>query len=117
MIEIEAFIPDEYWKLTGCFTTDISEWETLGEKLQKWLDKSPPKVKGRSTGRTIDEKNQWLAERNSFSAELIEINGQKFKPDNFKDALETAEKAGFILDKKEEEDTRPSSPGIRAWRN
>ena len=103
--EIEAFIPDEYWKITGYFTTDLSDWGTLGEKLKKWLDKSPPKVKGRLTGRTIDEKNQWLSDRESFTAELIEVNGEKFKPDNFRDALKTAEKAGFILDIKEEEDS------------
>lgn len=103
--EIEAFIPDEYWKLTGYFTSDILEWKTLGEKLKKWLDESPPKIKGRLTGRTIDEKNQWLADLESFTAELIEVNGQKFKPNNCKDALETAEKAGFVLDKKEQEDS------------
>ncbi len=101
--EIEAFIPDEYWKLTGYFTTDLTEWKSLGEKFKKWLDKSPPKIKGRLTGRTIDDKNQWLADCESFSAELIEINGEKFKPNNYRDALETAEKAGFVLDKKEEE--------------
>ncbi|MBN2418861.1 MAG: type I DNA topoisomerase [Deltaproteobacteria bacterium] len=107
--EIEAFIPDEYWKLTGYFTADLMEWETLGEKLKKWFEKSPPKIKGRLTGRTIDEKNQWLADHNSFTAELIEVNGQKFKPGNYNYVLETAEKAGFVLDKKEEEDNPEKS--------
>jgi DNA topoisomerase-1 len=102
--EIEAFIPDEYWKLTGYFTTDLLVWEMLGEKFRKWLDKSPPKIKGRLTGRTVDEKNQWLADCESFTAELIEVNGQKYKPDNYRDALEIAEKTGFVLDKIEEDE-------------
>ncbi len=100
--EIEAFIPDEFWKIAGYFTTDLTECQALGESLREWFKESPAKMKGRLNGRTIDEKNQWLADRNSFSAELIEAGGQKFKPDNFDDALATAQKAGFVLDKKEE---------------
>ena len=102
--EIEAFIPEEYWKLTGYFTSDLTAGEILGAALGAWLKKSPAKTKGRSTGRTIDEKNQWLADHNSFTAELIEVNGQKFKPNTYRDALDIAEKTGFVLDKKTEDD-------------
>ena len=102
--EIEAFIPEEYWKLTGYFTSDLTACGALGAALGAWLKKSPAKTKGRSTGRTIDEKNQWLADHNSFTAELIEVNGQKFKPNTYRDALDIAEKTGFVLDKKTEDD-------------
>jgi len=101
--EIEAFIPEEYWRLTGYFTTELTASESLGQELKKWLDKSPPKLKGRLNGRTIEEKNNWLSDHKSLSAELIEFNGSKFKPVNYKEALEIAEKANFILDKKEQE--------------
>ncbi len=104
--EIEAFIPEEYWKLTGYFSTDLTQKERLGAELKTWLRKSPPKTRGRSTGRTIEEKNQWLIDRESFTAELIEVNGQKFKPADYTDALGAAEKTGFVLDEKiEEKDT------------
>ncbi len=102
--EIEAFIPEEYWKLTGYFTSDLTAWETLGAELVEWFKKSPAKTKGRSTGRTIDEKNQWLADHNGFTAELIEVNGQKFKPNTYADAFDIAEKTGFVIDKKIEDD-------------
>ncbi len=102
--EIEAFIPEEYWKLTGYFTSDLTAWETLGAELGAWFKKSPAKTKGRSTGRTIDEKNQWLADHNGFTAELIEVNGQKFKPNTYADAFDIAEKTGFVIDKKIEDD-------------
>lgn len=100
--EIEAFIPDEYWKLTGYFSTELSTWEQLGKDLREWLDKSPAKVKGRLNGRTIEEKNNWLSDHESLSAELVEFKGKKTKPASYGEALEIAEKAGFILDSKEQ---------------
>ncbi|MFC1840700.1 type I DNA topoisomerase [Thermodesulfobacteriota bacterium] len=100
--EIEAFIPEEYWKLTAYFTSELNLSEQLGKELREWLDKSPAKLRGRLNGRTIEEKNNWLSDRKSLSAELVEFNGKKTKPANYEETLEIAEKAGFILDSKEE---------------
>jgi DNA topoisomerase I len=101
--EIESFIPEEYWKITGYFTSDLDSWQKLGDELRAWFDKSLPKAKGRLSGRTVEEKNKWLFDHKSFLAELIEVNGNKFKPQNYEQALNTAKKTGFILDKKLEE--------------
>jgi DNA topoisomerase I len=108
--EIEAFIPEEYWKLTGYFTSNLTSWEKLGDELRAWFDKSLPKTKGRLTGRTVEEKNKWLFDHAGFIAELTEVNGSKFRPQNYEKALEIAKKTGFILDNKiEEEDQDKNS--------
>ena len=97
--EIESFIPEEYWRLLGYFTTDLDVAPTLGEQWQKWLDEAPAERNGRkSEGRRGYEKNRWLTQHNSLSAELIELDGKKFKSKNFETALEAAKRAGFQLD-------------------
>ncbi|MBN1904277.1 MAG: type I DNA topoisomerase [Deltaproteobacteria bacterium] len=112
--EIESFIPEEYWKITGYFTSDLASCVKLGDELRAWFEKSLPKAKGRLTGRTLDEKNKWLCDHAGFTAELTEVNGNKFKPQNFQEALDTAKRTGFILDKKieEEEQDKNSRSGL-----
>jgi DNA topoisomerase-1 len=101
--EIEAFIPEEYWKLTGYFTIDLTDPAALAEQWHKWLAQAPEKRNGKaSAGRTVREKNSWLVAHDSLSAELVEINGRKFKPKDLKTALEAAESAGFKLHEKVE---------------
>ena len=39
--EIEAFVPDEYWKVMGYFTTDLEDVTALGEQWRKWLTETP----------------------------------------------------------------------------
>lgn len=108
--EIEAFTPEEYWKLTGYFTTLLEESAALAEKWRQWLEEvsgeeasekgvSKKKDKGRSKDdRTLHEKNEWLSEHDSFAAELIEVGGEKFRPGNVTGSLKTAGLAGFIAD-------------------
>lgn len=107
--EIEAFIPEEFWKMMGYFTSDLLAANTFGSELRAWFDEAPAKKIGRLNGRTIDDKNKWLAEHKGFSAEFIEFNGKKFKPNSYEDALEIAQKAGFVLDKKEQIENKVKS--------
>ncbi len=97
--EIDAFIPDEYWKIAGIFSADPSAAGELGERWFKFLDTgaqdNPPNVK---------EKNAWLVEHACFAAELVEARGKPFKPDNRDEALRVAQSIGFVLDKAEETD-------------
>jgi len=110
--EIEAFVPEEYWRLTGYFTVSQSESASLSEMWRKWLAKAPEKRNSRiSNGRTVRQKNGWLAEHNSFSAELLEMNGKRFKPKEIGEALTAAELAGFQLDEQTEIDS-PKVKGI-----
>ncbi len=99
--EIEAFIPEEYWKLTGYFTSLMSEAKAVSEEWQRWLDAPPDKEdRGRSNGRTVQDKNEWLSGHSSFAAELIEVGGQKFKAGDIDRAMEAAGLAGFRIDEK-----------------
>ena len=95
--EIEAFIPAEYWKIGGIFTT-----ETEGKSCQaleaKWIDFLTNTGNGE---RTKIEREKWLAEHHAFQAELVELAGKKFEAANKKDAQKAAELLGFVLDRDE----------------
>jgi DNA topoisomerase-1 len=96
--EIERFNPEEFWKLTGYFTTHLDEASDLADDWKKWLEETSAKEKGRkSNGRTASEKNAWLAEHESFAAELIEIDGKKFESKNIESILKIARRTGFQL--------------------
>jgi len=110
--EIDAFIPEEYWKLSGCFTTLIDEVDSLSEEWIKWLDAPPDREdRNRTNGRTIQEKNEWLARHSSFSAELVEVDGHKFKAGDIDKAMEVAGFAGFKVDEKIEKENPDPKAG------
>lgn len=113
--EIEAFMPDEYWKLTGYFTTARENIVSLREQWQEWLSRIPEKeYPRRSDGRSAREKNSWLAQHNGFMAELIEINGRKFEAKTDEEALNTALLVGFQLDERiEVKDPKAKGPAQR----
>jgi DNA topoisomerase-1 len=99
--EIEAFVPEEYWKISGFFTTRLEKAGPLSEEWIQWLSEPSEKLKGRRpNGRTVAEKNRWLSERDSLSAELVELDGKKFEPRTAAEALAASERAGFLLEEK-----------------
>ncbi len=116
--EIEAFIPDEYWKVTGYFTTDLEDATAIGEQWRRWLTETPKKRNGRkSNGWKVREKNAWLAEHNSLSAELIEIDGRKFEPKDIEAVLVSVKRTGFQLDERiETQNPKAKGPAQRIIR-
>ncbi|MEO0966466.1 MAG: DNA topoisomerase, partial [Planctomycetota bacterium] len=40
--EIAAFVPDEYWKLTGLFTTDAAQSDELGDAWREFINRADP---------------------------------------------------------------------------
>jgi len=110
--EIDAFMPEEYWKLSGYFTTLIDNADSISEEWQRWLDAPPDKEdRNRTNGRTIQEKNEWLSKHNSFSAELIEVAGEKFKAGDIHKAMDAAGLAGFKVDDKIEKENPDAKAG------
>ncbi|NBC10310.1 MAG: type I DNA topoisomerase [Planctomycetes bacterium] len=104
--EIDAFVPDEYWKITGIFCADPAAAGKLGEAWHTFLDTGPD-----ANPRNVKEKHAWLADHECFAAELTEIDGKPFKPDNRDDALRVARAVGFVLDNAEEtEDPKGKGP-------
>jgi len=103
--EIEAFIPEEYWRIHGYFTTDIENASLLSQKWIQWLEKpSAKKSNNTSTERAVREKNDWLSNHNAFAAELSEVDGKKFSANDSLTALSMAEMAGFKLEEEHEKD-------------
>ena len=93
--EIEAFVPAEYWKLGGIFTTetDAANCQTLSAR---WIDFLTNTGNGE---RTKVEREKWLAEHHAFQAELVELAGKKFEASNKDDARRAAELLGFVVDR------------------
>jgi DNA topoisomerase-1 len=109
--EIEAFVPEEYWKLTGYFTTLVEKAPSIAFEWAEWLAGAAEKRNGRKTnGRTVGEKNAWLSEKSSFSAELTEVDGKKFEAREAEAALAAATRAGFHLEERIETE-RPDGKG------
>jgi DNA topoisomerase-1 len=97
--EIEAFIPEEYWKVTGYFTTEPQQASALSEEWLRWLSEANGKRNGkRNNGKTVTEKNEWLSSHASFAAELVEVDGRKIESRSFDKVLDAAQRAGFHLD-------------------
>ncbi|MBN2060493.1 MAG: type I DNA topoisomerase [Deltaproteobacteria bacterium] len=104
--EIESFVPEEYWKITGYFCSDLPELEVVANQWEKWVDEgSVRQHRRRIAGRTIQEKNEWLYEHGSLAAELIEIDGERCVIKDSDQAIEISRLAGFHLDKSIMEET------------
>ena len=41
--EIDKFVPEEYWKIKGYFTTDLDSATAIGDAWRKWLEAAPEK--------------------------------------------------------------------------
>jgi DNA topoisomerase-1 len=89
--EIEAFIPDEFWKIVGIFTADAKKAPALAGE---WTDFLTNTGNGE---RTKAERDTWLADHATFAAELVEFAGKKFEAANKADARKVAEAVGFLI--------------------
>lgn len=74
--QIRAFVPDEYWNITGYFSIDQAKAGKLGDQWRKFLSEKDEKGKGP----TVKSQNGWLSTNNTIRAELVEFAGEKFDP-------------------------------------
>jgi len=74
--EIRAFVPDEYWSVTGYFSLSESDAASLKGAWPELLARKDEKGKGP----TVKEQNAWLAEHDAVRAELVELDGKPFDP-------------------------------------
>ncbi len=74
--EIEGFVPDEQWSITGYFALDRDAAATLAPQWRDFMaerdDKGNPP--------TRKAQNAWLTERGLVRGELVEFAGEKFEP-------------------------------------
>jgi len=72
--EIRAFLPDEFWKVLGRWSIDPAKAPHLTDAWDAFVatldDKGKPP--------TQKSQNAWLAEHQSFKADLVEVGGAKF---------------------------------------
>ena len=78
--EIQAFVPEEYWKLTGIFSTDGQA--ELAQQYQAFLANNQEKPP------TVSQKSRWLTEHQSLEAALVTVADKPFRPDNEADAMQ-----------------------------
>jgi DNA topoisomerase-1 len=113
-LEIQKFIPEEYWKLTGIFTADLADAEMLGENWRAFLagnavelgeeakddgtDSAEAVIAqvAEAAGPTVAEKSAFLAEHHCFRADLVEVGGKKFDPKEAETARAAAEAVGLV---------------------
>jgi len=74
--QIEAFVPDEYWTVTGNFVLDASAAGKLGPQWKSYIESKDEKGKGP----TVKAQNGWLSQNNAVRAQLVEFDGKKFDP-------------------------------------
>ena len=88
--EIDAFVPAEYWSIGGTFTAAADAAADLSAKWRHFtLNGEPNKA----------DREKWLADHDAFAAELVELGGAKFEPNNKADCRRAAELLGLVIDK------------------
>ncbi len=103
--EIEAFVSEEFWKLSGIFTPDR---ERRGELAKAWTEFSAPAA---DVERTKTERDRWLADHAAFEAELVELAGRKAEIKSADQAQRIAEMLGFeLIERTVEEDAKAKGP-------
>jgi DNA topoisomerase-1 len=72
--EIRAFVPGEFWTVRGVFTPDAASALSLSRRWADFVARRDEK----GNAPTLKAQGQWLAEHGAFSAELVEVGGEKF---------------------------------------
>jgi DNA topoisomerase-1 len=102
--EIEKFVPEEYWKIGAIFSTAV------GDACAKLVAEWTTFLAGNGE-RTKTEREGWLKDHDAFVAELVEVGGKKFEPNNKAEARRVAELLGFVVDKEDTtEDAEAKGP-------
>ncbi len=91
--EIEAFMPEEYWRIGSIFTPDLGAAGDIARQWRELLAKRDSK----DHGPTQETQRQFLRKQNAFQAELARWKGKKFRSDNADDALEVMEALGITV--------------------
>ncbi len=89
--EIDAFMPDEYWRIGAIFTPDLAAAGELASNWQAFMATRDEKDKPP----TRDRQTNFLADNSAFRAELVKWNGKKFKTDDTDTALQIAKALGL----------------------
>ncbi|MGD2110597.1 MAG: DNA topoisomerase [Phycisphaerae bacterium] len=101
--EIRAFVPEESWRIFGCFSVDAQKATALAEA---WRAFHADADQGQN-GRSVKQRNAWLSTNECLYAELTKLAGEDFRPTNVTDATAVAEALGFVTEQVDEGDFEP----------
>jgi DNA topoisomerase-1 len=89
---IRAFLPEESWRILGCFATDLTKVGKLASAWEEFVRAG----KENGNGPTVKRRNAWLSEHGCLYAELVKLGGKEFAPKAVHDAREVVEALGFV---------------------
>ncbi|HOD83537.1 MAG: DNA topoisomerase 1 [Planctomycetes bacterium ADurb.Bin126] len=105
--EIEAFMPEEYWRIGAIFTPDLARAGEIAVQWEQFLARQDPS----GNGPTRDAQQQFLADRAALRAELASWDGKRFECDNDQMALEVIQALGItVRDVRRGEDAKAKGP-------
>jgi DNA topoisomerase-1 len=104
--EIDAFMPEEYWRIGAIFTPDPGQAAGVAEKWHAFLAQTDADGKGP----TKQAQKDWLSGHGAFQAELARLEGERFKADDEGRALEVAQALGVEVDEIQREE-HPDAKG------
>jgi len=92
--QIDAFEPQEYWRVGLIFAADAAAAEALRDPWARLLARRDEK----GNPPTRQQQQEFLAEHGAFRAELTRLAGEKFQPDNETQALAAAKALGLAVE-------------------
>ncbi|NLX14109.1 MAG: type I DNA topoisomerase [Phycisphaerales bacterium] len=111
--EIRAFIPQEYWTITGFFALSMAQADQLAPEWERFLAGGDDPDKSH----TQKEILEWISGHKALQASLVSIDGKPFKPVGLYEgaaapdsaftsavdqARQVAEALGFVVEELEE---------------
>ncbi|UCE60025.1 MAG: type I DNA topoisomerase [Phycisphaerales bacterium] len=96
--EIREFLPEESWRIWGCFGTELGKAEAQAQAWEKFLSTA----KNPESGRSAKERNTWLSKHACVYAELVKLASRDFDAKNADDACRTAQALGYEIEQREE---------------
>ena len=103
--EIEAFVPDEYWKIGAIFATRLDAAQATSDSWREWTG---------AEERTVKQQNAWLSEQQCLRAELVNFEGAKFDAKDHLATRAVVEKLGLqIKDVVETENPKGKGPASK----
>jgi len=108
--EIEAFVPEEYWKIGAVFTPNIPGASQLTVDWRSFLATEDDRGKGPSR----DAQQKFLSDRGAFRAELVKWKGKRFTCESSEAAIAIAKAVGLAVERVDEtEDPEAKGPAQR----
>ena len=91
--EIDAFEPEEYWRIGAIFTPDLAKAPSLARGWRQFCETTDKK----GNPPTREAQQGFLAEHDAFRAELVRLDGAKFLPDRQDMAVTMAKALGLEI--------------------